>query len=160
MPQFHVGAFISFFIATIMSVLDSLGDYSACARACHVPQPPSFAFNRGIFVEGLMSVLSGAMGCCHATVSYGGNIGAIGLTKVHTHTHTYTHTHTHTHIRAPPPQYTHRGKTLSHDLTEHDKMGIQNCTTLNEHCTILGGNTCDFSCTRLYSITHVMVTLC
>nr|KAG5714188.1 hypothetical protein BaRGS_018405 [Batillaria attramentaria] len=82
MPSFHVGAFISFFIATIMSVLDSLGDYSACARACYVPQPPAFAFNRGIAVEGIMSTLAGATGACHATVSFGGNIGAIGLTKV------------------------------------------------------------------------------
>ncbi|KAK7508622.1 hypothetical protein BaRGS_00000188 [Batillaria attramentaria] len=81
-PSFHVGAFISFFIATIMSVLDSLGDYSACARACYVPQPPAFAFNRGIAVEGIMSTLAGATGACHATVSFGGNIGAIGLTKV------------------------------------------------------------------------------
>ncbi|KAK7093749.1 solute carrier family 23 member 1-like [Littorina saxatilis] len=82
MPSFHVGAFVSFFIATIMSLLDSLGDYSACARACYVPQPPAFAFNRGIAVEGVMSIISGATGCCHATVSFGGNIGAIGLTKV------------------------------------------------------------------------------
>lgn len=81
-PSFHAGAFITFFISTIMSVLDSLGDYSACARACYVPQPPAFAFNRGIAVEGFMSTLAGATGACHATVSFGGNIGAIGLTKV------------------------------------------------------------------------------
>ena len=81
-----MGAFLSFFIATVLSVLDSLGDYSACARACHVPQPPAFAFNRGIAVEGVMSMLSGATGACHATVSFGGNIGAIGLTRVRFHT--------------------------------------------------------------------------
>ncbi|XP_025096150.1 LOW QUALITY PROTEIN: solute carrier family 23 member 1-like [Pomacea canaliculata] len=82
MPSFHIGVFVSFIIATILSILDSLGDYSACARACYVPQPPAYAFNRGIAVEGLMTVLSGATGACHATVSFGGNIGAIGLTKV------------------------------------------------------------------------------
>ncbi|CAG5128101.1 unnamed protein product, partial [Candidula unifasciata] len=80
--SFSAAGFISFFVATIMSVLDSIGDYSACARAVRVPPPPTYAFNRGIAVEGLMSALSGAMGCCHATLSYGGNIGAINVTGV------------------------------------------------------------------------------
>lgn len=73
---------MSFFIATLFSVLDSIGDYSACARMCYVPQPPVWAVNRGIAVEGLMSMLSGSLGIGHSTVSYGGNIGAIGLTRV------------------------------------------------------------------------------
>ncbi|XP_070211697.1 solute carrier family 23 member 1-like [Littorina saxatilis] len=81
-PRFHPGVFLSFFLATILSVLDSIGDYSACARMCYVPQPPAWAVNRGIAVEGLMSLLSGGFGIGHATVSYGGNIGAIGLTRV------------------------------------------------------------------------------
>nr|KAI8755909.1 solute carrier family 23 member 2-like [Biomphalaria glabrata] len=80
--SFSLGAFISFFMATIGSVLDSIGDYNAIARICRVPPPPRYAFNRGIAVEGLMSFFSGAMGCCHATVSYGGNIGAMGITRV------------------------------------------------------------------------------
>lgn len=69
-------------IATLISVLDSIGDYAACARVARVSPPPNFAFNRGLAVEGLMSTLSGAVGSCHATVSYGSNIGAIGITKV------------------------------------------------------------------------------
>ncbi|WAQ93740.1 S23A2-like protein [Mya arenaria] len=68
--------------ATLISVLDSIGDYYACARVCRVPAPPKHAVNRGIMIEGLCSMLSGAVGCGHATSTYGGNIGAIGVTKV------------------------------------------------------------------------------
>lgn len=82
LPIFHPGVFLSFFLATLLSVLDSIGDYNACARMCYVPRPPAWAVNRGIAVEGLMSLLSGAVGTGQATVSYGGNIGAIGLTRV------------------------------------------------------------------------------
>ncbi|CAL1533030.1 unnamed protein product [Lymnaea stagnalis] len=77
-----IGGFISFFVATILSVLDSIGDYNACARTARVPPPPAYAFNRGIAVEGFVSFLGGTLGCCHATSSYGGNIGAMGITRV------------------------------------------------------------------------------
>ena len=82
MISFSLSAFIACFIATIISVLDSIGDYFACARACRVPVPPAHAVNRGILVEGVCSFLSGTIGCGHATTTYGGNIGAIGVTKV------------------------------------------------------------------------------
>ena len=82
MVSFSVAAFSACFIATIMSVLDSIGDYYACARVSRVPPPPAHAANRGILVEGTCSFLSGAIGCGHATSTYGGNIGAIGVTRV------------------------------------------------------------------------------
>ena len=69
-------------IATMISILDSIGDYYACAKICRVPPPPSHAVNRGIMVEGLCSFLSGAVGCGHATSTNGGCIGAIGVTRV------------------------------------------------------------------------------
>ena len=47
-----------------------------------MPAPPSHAVNRGILIEGLCSFLSGIVGCGHATTTSGGNIGAIGITKV------------------------------------------------------------------------------
>ncbi|KAL3863268.1 hypothetical protein ACJMK2_005033 [Sinanodonta woodiana] len=81
-PSFDISVFIGFLIASFMCILDSIGDYIACARVCRVPPPPAHAANRGIAVEGLMSALSGAIGCGHATTTYGGNIGAIGITKV------------------------------------------------------------------------------
>lgn len=80
--RFSISAFVGFFIATIVSILDSIGDYYACATTCRVPPPPAHAVNRGIAVEGLCTTLSGAVGCGHGTTTYGGNIGAIGLTKV------------------------------------------------------------------------------
>ena len=65
------------------SIIDSIADYYACARMCHVPPPPVHAVNRGIMIEGLMSVVSGFYGTGHGTTTYGGNIGCIGITKVH-----------------------------------------------------------------------------
>ena len=44
--SFSAAALISFLIATLISVLDSIGDYYACARVCRVPAPPSHAVNR------------------------------------------------------------------------------------------------------------------
>ena len=81
-PGFSGTALISFLIATIISILDSIGDYYATARAARAPPPPSYALNRGVAVEGAMSALSGILGCGHATVSYSENIGAIGLSRV------------------------------------------------------------------------------
>ncbi|OWF38755.1 Solute carrier family 23 member 2 [Mizuhopecten yessoensis] len=81
-PSFNVGVFIAFLIGTILSILDSIGDYYACARICNVPPPPRHGVNRGIAVEGLCSTLAGVIGCGHATNTYGENIGAIGITKV------------------------------------------------------------------------------
>lgn len=79
---FNITAFVGFILATIMSILDSVGDYYACARVCRVPPPPAHGMNRGIAIEGLCSAISGAIGCGHATTTYGGNIGAIGITRV------------------------------------------------------------------------------
>ncbi|KAK3096305.1 hypothetical protein FSP39_025518, partial [Pinctada imbricata] len=80
--KFSISVFVGFIIATITSILDSIGDYYACAKMCEVPPPPPHAVNRGIAIEGLMSTLSGFVGCGHATSTYGGNIGAIGITRV------------------------------------------------------------------------------
>ncbi|XP_069107950.1 solute carrier family 23 member 2-like [Argopecten irradians] len=81
-PSFNAGIFIAFLIATVTSILDSIGDYYACARVCDVPPPPRHAVNRGIAIEGFGSILSGMIGCGHATTTSGGNIGAIGVTRV------------------------------------------------------------------------------
>lgn len=48
----------------------------------HVPPPPVHAVNRGITCEGFMSMVAGFFGAGHATTTYGGNIGTIGMTKV------------------------------------------------------------------------------
>ncbi|KAH9508741.1 hypothetical protein Btru_049792 [Bulinus truncatus] len=82
MPGFSIGAFITFIVSTVLSILDSIADYNACAKVSKAPPPPAYALNRGIAVEGLMSMLSGSLGCGHATVSYGENIGVIGISRV------------------------------------------------------------------------------
>ena len=83
MVTFSGSALVCYLIATIISILDSMGDYFACARTSQVPPPPHHAVNRGIFIEGVCSVLSGAVGCGHGTTTYGDNIGAISVTKVY-----------------------------------------------------------------------------
>ena len=80
--QFSFSALVGCFLATVLSILDSVGDYFACAKTCGVPPPPRHAVNRGLAVEGFCTFLAGLVGCGHATTTYAGNIGAIGLTKV------------------------------------------------------------------------------
>ncbi|XP_052804781.1 solute carrier family 23 member 1-like [Mya arenaria] len=81
-PLFETGAFVSFMMGTISSIIDSIGDYYACAKVCDAPPPPNHAVNRGIAVEGMMSFFGGWCGAGHATSTFGGNIGAIGITRV------------------------------------------------------------------------------
>ena len=82
MPTFNSGVFVGFLIATLISILDSIGDYYAVAEICRVPPPPAFAVNRGIAAEGLSTIFSGMLGAPQATTTYGANIGAIGISKV------------------------------------------------------------------------------
>ncbi|KAK3089844.1 hypothetical protein FSP39_007039 [Pinctada imbricata] len=81
-PSFASGAFVAFMIGSISSIIESIADYYACARVCRVQSPPVHALNRGIFIEGFMSMVAGAYGASHATTSYGSNIGVIGITRV------------------------------------------------------------------------------
>ncbi|XP_033756215.1 solute carrier family 23 member 2-like [Pecten maximus] len=80
--SFSGGVFISFMVPTMISIIDSIADYYACARTVRVPSPPAHAINRGIAMEGLFSAVAGIFGASHATTTYGGNIGIIGMTKV------------------------------------------------------------------------------
>ena len=68
--------------ATMTSIIESVGDYYACARISGVQPPPAQAVNRGIATEGIGSILSGLVGSGGATTSYSQNVGAIGFTKV------------------------------------------------------------------------------
>ena len=83
--DFSVSVFLGFLIATFTSILDSVGDYYACASTCRVPPPPSHAVNRGIAVEGFCTAIAGFLGCGLGTTTYGGNVGAIGVTRVTTY---------------------------------------------------------------------------
>ncbi|XP_064643985.1 solute carrier family 23 member 1-like [Lineus longissimus] len=82
MPTVSAAGYMAMMAATFTSVVESVGDYYACARVCQEGPPPPHAVNRGCAVEGLSSILSGAFGSGGATTSYSQNIGAIGFTKV------------------------------------------------------------------------------
>ena len=63
-------------------MIESVGDYYACARLAGAPPPPSHAINRGIGIEGICSILAGAWGSGNGTTSFSQNVGVIGITKV------------------------------------------------------------------------------
>lgn len=82
LPTVSVGAVVGLLAGVLVSVVESVGDYHACARLSGAPAPPVHAVNRGIMVEGLGSVLAAAWGAGCGLTSYSENIGAIGITKV------------------------------------------------------------------------------
>ncbi|XP_063434881.1 solute carrier family 23 member 2-like isoform X2 [Mytilus trossulus] len=81
-PTVSAAGFVGMLGATLSSVIESIGDYFAAARISNASPPPPHAINRGIAAEGFSSIISGMVGAGHATTSYSGNIGAIGITKV------------------------------------------------------------------------------
>ena len=83
MPKFNTAVFIGFCAAVLASMIESVGDYFTCSKAANVPTPPDHAVARGLFMEGMCSFLSGAIGAGHATTSYSGNVAAINVTKVY-----------------------------------------------------------------------------
>ena len=66
----------------LASMIESIGDYYACARLSGAPPPPRHAINRGIGIEGIGCLIAGACGSGNGTTSYGENVAAIGITKV------------------------------------------------------------------------------
>ena len=70
------------FAGVIAGVVESIGDYYACARLSGAPPPPPHAINRGVAVEGIACFFAGAIGTGNATTSFSENIGAIGITRV------------------------------------------------------------------------------
>lgn len=81
-PTFSLAGYMGMMAATVSSIIESVGDYFAAARLSGAPLPPAHAINRGILFEGVSSIISGLVGAGHATTSYSGNIGIIGITKV------------------------------------------------------------------------------
>lgn len=82
LPQFEISVFIAIVAGFLSSMIESIGDYYACARLSGAPTPTRKTINRGIGMEGIGSVFAGIMGTGNATTSYSENIGAIGLTRV------------------------------------------------------------------------------
>ena len=81
MPTVSMAAVLGLLAGVLASMLESVGDYYACARLSGARPPALHAVNRGIFVEGVCCVIAGIFGTGNGTTSYSENVGAIGITK-------------------------------------------------------------------------------
>ncbi|KAF7661508.1 hypothetical protein LDENG_00259710 [Lucifuga dentata] len=81
-PTVSLAGVAGILAGVISSMIESVGDYHACARLSGAPPPPKHAINRGIGIEGLGCLLAGAWGTGNGTTSYSENVGALGITKV------------------------------------------------------------------------------
>jgi nucleobase transporter 1/2 len=82
MPVFGAAAIIGMLAGYVASMVESVGDYYACARLAGAPVPTPKVVNRGIGMEGVGCLIAGIFGTGNGTTSYSENIGAIGLTRV------------------------------------------------------------------------------
>jgi len=82
MPQFGAAAIVGMLAGYLASMVESIGDYYACARLSGAPVPDKKTINRGITFEGIGCLIAGIFGTGNGTTSYSENIGAIGLTRV------------------------------------------------------------------------------
>ncbi|XP_005098105.1 solute carrier family 23 member 1 [Aplysia californica] len=82
MPTVSAGAVFGMLAGVLASMMESVGDYYACARLAEAPPPPPNAVNRGIAVEGVCCIITGLLGTGNGSTSYSENVGAIGITKV------------------------------------------------------------------------------
>lgn len=81
-PTVSVAGVFGMLAGVLVSIIESIGDYYACARLSGAPPPPRHAINRGIGIEGIGCLIAGACGSGNGTTSYGENIAAIGITRV------------------------------------------------------------------------------
>ncbi|KAJ7997308.1 hypothetical protein DPEC_G00227620 [Dallia pectoralis] len=82
LPTVTVAGVLGMFSATLAGIVESIGDYYACARLSGAPPPPIHAINRGIFIEGLCCIIAGLLGTGNGSTSSSPNIGVLGITKV------------------------------------------------------------------------------
>ena len=82
MPTFTIAGIVGMLAGYLASVVESIGDYYACARLSGAPKPTDATINRGIGMEGVGSVLAGIFGTGNGTTSSSENIGAIAITRV------------------------------------------------------------------------------
>jgi uracil-xanthine permease len=66
----------------LASMIESIGDYYACARISEAPVPTGRMISKGLGAEGLGCLVAGILQTCNGTTTYSENIGSIGLTRV------------------------------------------------------------------------------
>lgn len=82
LPTFAAPAIVGMLAGYLASMVESIGDYYACARLSGAPPPDKKTINRGIGMEGVGCLIAGIFGTGNGTTSYSENIGAIALTRV------------------------------------------------------------------------------
>ncbi|XP_027886181.1 solute carrier family 23 member 1 isoform X1 [Xiphophorus couchianus] len=82
LPVMTVAGVLGMLSATMAGIVESIGDYYACARLSGATPPPVHAINRGIFTEGICCVIAGLLGTGNGSTSSSPNIGVLGITKV------------------------------------------------------------------------------
>ncbi|XP_059846249.1 solute carrier family 23 member 1 isoform X4 [Hypanus sabinus] len=82
LPTITAAGVLGMFSATLAGIIESIGDYYACARLAGAPPPPIHALNRGIFTEGISCIIAGLFGTGNGSTSSSPNIGVLGITKV------------------------------------------------------------------------------
>uniref|UniRef100_A0A4W3GE62 Solute carrier family 23 member 1 n=1 Tax=Callorhinchus milii TaxID=7868 RepID=A0A4W3GE62_CALMI len=82
LPTITVAGVLGMFSATLAGIIESIGDYYACARLAGAPPPPIHAINRGIFTEGISCIIAGLLGTGNGSTSSSPNIGVLGITKI------------------------------------------------------------------------------
>ncbi|XP_043925778.1 solute carrier family 23 member 1 [Protopterus annectens] len=82
LPTVTAAGVLGMFSATLAGIIESIGDYYACARLAGAPPPPIHAINRGIFTEGISCIIAGLLGTGNGSTSSSPNIGVLGITKV------------------------------------------------------------------------------
>lgn len=81
-PIFGLPAIVGMLAGYVASMVESIGDYYACARLAGAPPPTKATINKGIGMEGIGCLIAGIFGTGNGTTSYSENIGAIALTRV------------------------------------------------------------------------------
>lgn len=81
-PVFGAAAIVGMLAGYVASMVESIGDYYACARLAGAKIPDERTINKGIGMEGIGCLIAGCFGTGNGTTSYSENIGAIGLTRV------------------------------------------------------------------------------
>jgi solute carrier family 23 (nucleobase transporter), member 1 len=80
-PTFWAGVF-GMLAGYLASMIESIGDYYACARIAEAPVPTSRMISKGLGAEGVGCLIAGIMQTGNGTTTYSENIGSIGLTRV------------------------------------------------------------------------------
>ncbi|RUS87581.1 hypothetical protein EGW08_004626, partial [Elysia chlorotica] len=80
-PTVSVAGVISYMAVFLSCAVESVGTYFPTAPVCGAPPPPSSAISRGIFIEAVCGLLSGAWGSPGGTVAYSQNIASIWISR-------------------------------------------------------------------------------